>query len=177
MANGTDFWTAYHHEDPGDGVAPPVLEQAVGATLAEGEAVACARFIVSSRGRIIGRADWGSHVAAVTDRRIIRVSAWTVNGYSRGLSEFAVDEAGLAWRAGATLETGYITRYSLWHGQTIGAELELDWPGRRRLTVATRERGRQIIVGRIEAATALHDALRAALAGPGALALPPSAPG
>ena len=181
VADGTDFWEADHSTDPvdaGDRVAPLVLHQAVGAKLADGEAVACARFIVSSRGRIIGTADWGTHLAVVTDRRVIRVSGWTLKGYGRLLDSYgSSDGGGEEWRAGIPLGTGFITRYSVWHGLTSGARLTPDWPGLRRLVIATRGRGRQVVVARTEAATALHEALTAALAGPGALELPAAAPG
>ena len=79
MSDNGDFWRAYSYETtqvgPADAVAPAVLAQALGSQLGPGEAVACARFVRLTGGRILGSTGGGSHVVIVTDRRVMRVTA------------------------------------------------------------------------------------------------------
>jgi hypothetical protein len=173
MGDGRDFWRSYSYEvpdGPRDAVDRPVLARALGASLAVDEDVICARFVWSAKGRLLGSATTGSgtHVIVVTDRRIMRVTAWSrgeaLDGSPR--EALGVDEMG---------STGFITRHSLWLGELRTAEAGTSWLTDQRLSMRTADGRKETVIARAETILALDAAVRQALEGKGRWTVPPPA--
>jgi hypothetical protein len=169
-------WRPRPIEEAPTRVSSAVLDQALGSMLKAGERVACAAFVKRVSGPNLRCGMDGStvsQVAAVTDRRLIKVVAWWASEDPHGLWT-AMQE----WQYGEVLTTGNLSRRSLWLGQIREIELRTArWPVGNHLALYTEDGGRETIRGAAATLALLHVALRDVRAGPFGQALaPPASP-
>ncbi len=163
-------------------VADTVLQQALGTFLAEDEQVVAAAFVGSVRGRMLRTGvDWTGidSLVVMTDRRLIRVIAWSWNeAYGGSESPDLWGAMAVHWKAGTLLPgRASLTRRSLWLGDVRDAGVRID-PVRfssDRLVIQT-VLGEVTLRGPQPELRVLERALIEALAGPGRHTLAPPSP-
>lgn len=176
MSGDGDFWRQYTPggtAGPAGAVAPAVLAQALGSSLAPDEEVICARFVDLTGGPLLGESGRGPHVLIVTDRRVLRV---TPRDRRRLLDGVSVAPEPHEWRLGEPVPRGTLHRRSLWLGQIRTVERRGFGRTGRWLTLVAPDGREEGVAGRAEAIGALEAAILAAFDGPGRGTVPPPPP-